>query len=387
MNILIATPFTLSGPGGSSRLLRDLVEYLLTRNHQVDIVLYWSEPEEREPTGILAKAKIHWIAPSRFGPTTLFATVRALAICAKRRPDVVLCWVAWTAAFVGYAVRRIFGVPFMIYTHGEDVTIARSSRKKEKFLRYLLPKAAYLMANSRFSLDQARMYGADPERSEWVPPFIDPAPYAAVLPEEVSALRTRLRVPDGRLILTVARLQPRKGHDTIVQALPRILKAVPDTYYLIIGKGDPKVLLGLAERVGVADRVHIVPHVTDSDLAHLYSVGDIYAMVSRVDPHTGEEEGFGIVYLEASASGRPCVAGSHGGCRDPVEDGVNGLVVDPESPVEVADAITRLLVDADLAREMGERGRVLVRERFSKDVVLPRFEKILDERRRSERAT
>ena len=163
----------------------------------------------------------------------------------------------------------------------------------------------------------------------------------------------------------------------VVRALPRLIRDIPDLHYLVVGKGDPDDLKALAASEGVADRITIVDYVSEGDLPTLYHLCDLYAMVSRWDPITKEVEGFGICYLEAGACGKPCVAGSVGGCGDAVEDGVTGLVVDPTDNDAVYEALRALLTDPDRSHVMGQAGRRRVKDLFTKEDTLCSTQKVL----------
>ncbi len=170
----------------------------------------------------------------------------------------------------------------------------------------------------------------------------------------------------GRTLLTVARLDPNKGHDMVIEALPRI--PVPDVRYLIIGPLTPhlSVLRARARELGVGHQVEYRGIVSDQELAQAYAEADLFVMASR--EIEGWVEGFGLTFLEAAATGLPSVAGNSGGIPDAVEHGVSGLLVDPTDPDEIADAITRLLTDHAYRLQLGRQARERA-ERFRWNVI------------------
>jgi phosphatidylinositol alpha-1,6-mannosyltransferase len=171
----------------------------------------------------------------------------------------------------------------------------------------------------------------------------------------------------------VARLVRRKGIDTVVQALPGIAAAGVDVHYRVVGDGpDRDRLLALAQTGGVADRVRLLGSVSDADKIACLHLCDVLAMPSR-DLPSEPPEGFGIAYLEANLCGKPCIAADSGGVSEAVEDGLNGLLIDPDSPAQLAEAALRLLGDATLAESMGEAGRRRAVEHFAWPVIAPRF--------------
>jgi glycosyltransferase involved in cell wall biosynthesis len=166
----------------------------------------------------------------------------------------------------------------------------------------------------------------------------------------------------GPIILTVGRWDPAeryKGADTLIAALPRVLKAVPDASLVLVGDGDDRPRLEqLARDLGVSDHAHFLHGLTPEQLFACYANCDVFALPSR-------GEGFGLVFLEAMAFANPVIGGAHGGIPDIVEDGVTGLLV-PHGDVErLAQALESLFNDPSRAREMGARGRDRMSKAFS----------------------
>ncbi|NUR01524.1 MAG: glycosyltransferase family 4 protein [Streptomyces sp.] len=193
-----------------------------------------------------------------------------------------------------------------------------------------------------------------------------------------AAVRARLGLTDRPVVVCVSRLVPRKGQDTLILAMPRILAAEPDAVLLIVGGGPyGKDLQQLAHETGVADSVRFTGPVPWPDLPAHYGAGDVFAMPCRTRRGGLDVEGLGIVYLEASATGLPVVAGNSGGAPDAVLDGETGWVVRGGSPEETADRITVLLGDAELRRRMGERGREWIEERWRWDLLAEQLKALL----------
>ncbi|MET9529104.1 MULTISPECIES: glycosyltransferase family 4 protein [unclassified Streptomyces] len=193
-----------------------------------------------------------------------------------------------------------------------------------------------------------------------------------------AAVRARLGLTDRPVIVCVSRLVPRKGQDTLILAMPRILRQVPDAVLLIVG-GGPYAgdLEKLAERTGVADSVRFTGPVPWAELPAHYGAGDVFAMPCRTRRGGLDVEGLGIVYLEASATGLPVVAGDSGGAPDAVLDGETGWVVRGGSAEDAADRIVTLLRDPALRRRMGERGRAWVEEKWRWDLLAEKLRELL----------
>jgi phosphatidyl-myo-inositol dimannoside synthase len=193
-----------------------------------------------------------------------------------------------------------------------------------------------------------------------------------------AAVRERLGLADRPVVVCVSRLVPRKGQDTLIRALPRILAKVPDAVLLIVGGGPYRAdLEKLADATGVGADVRFTGAVPWEELPAHYGAGDVFAMPCRTRRGGLDVEGLGIVYLEASATGLPVVAGDSGGAPDAVLEGKTGYVVPGGSAEAVADRLVELLLDEGLRRRMGARGRAWVEESWRWDLLAGRLAELL----------
>ncbi|MGW8061081.1 glycosyltransferase family 4 protein [Streptomyces ziwulingensis] len=191
-------------------------------------------------------------------------------------------------------------------------------------------------------------------------------------------VRARLGLTERPVVVCVSRLVPRKGQDTLIRAMPRVLAAQPDAVLLIVGGGPhEKELRRLARETGVAASVRFTGAVPWSELPAHYGAGDVFAMPCRTRRGGLDVEGLGIVYLEASATGLPVVAGDSGGAPDAVLDAETGWVVRGGAEDEAADRVVTLLGDPELRRRMGERGRAWVEEKWRWDLLAERLKALL----------
>ena len=191
-------------------------------------------------------------------------------------------------------------------------------------------------------------------------------------------VRSRLGLSSRPVVVCVSRLVPRKGQDILIRALPLVQQRIPDAALLIVG-GGPSLsrLRSLAASLGVADDVVLTGSVPWEELPAFYDAGDVFAMPCRSRFAGLEVEGLGIVFLEASATGLPVVAGRSGGSPDAVLDGVTGHVVDGTSVAAVAVAVGDLLADPDRARAMGAAGREWVEKQWRWDILATRLRELL----------
>ena len=191
-------------------------------------------------------------------------------------------------------------------------------------------------------------------------------------------VRARLGLADRPVVVCVSRLVRRKGQDTLILAMPRVLREFPDAVLLVVGAGPyRRELERLAERTGVASAVRFTGAVPFRELPAHFGAGDVFAMPCRTRRGGLDVEGLGIVYLEASATGLPVVAGDSGGAPDAVLDGESGYVVRGGSPESAAERVLTLLRDPALRSRMGERGRAWVHDAWRWDLLARRLRSLL----------
>lgn len=192
------------------------------------------------------------------------------------------------------------------------------------------------------------------------------------------AVRERHGLSGRPVAVCVSRLVPRKGQDALIHAWPRVLRAVPDAALLLVGGGPYRAdLERLAASLGVARSVVFTGGVPWEELPAHYDAGDVFAMPCRTRNRGLDVEGLGIVYLEASATGLPVVAGDSGGAPDAVQDGETGVVVPGRSVASVAAAVSGLLADPARARRLGERGRAWIEREWRWEIQAGRLDALL----------
>ena len=193
-----------------------------------------------------------------------------------------------------------------------------------------------------------------------------------------TSLRAELGLTDKKVIVSVGRLVHRKGQDTLVDSMPKILSAIPEAHLLFIGEGPHKeYLVKRATELALLDAITFIGRIQYAELPRYICVGDVFAMPSRSRLAGLEVEGLGIVYLEASACGLAVIGGKSGGAPDAVLEGETGFAVDGTSPAEVASAAIKLLENSELANAMGARGREWIIDEWRWDLWATRFSSLL----------
>jgi phosphatidylinositol alpha-1,6-mannosyltransferase len=255
-------------------------------------------------------------------------------------------------------IARWHGLPSAVFAYGMDVTCGRLKRLEA----WGMARAWRVVTISRYTAGHLERIGVPSDRVRIVAPGVDPSGLPAV------PGHAELSPP---VLLTVGRIEPAegyKGHDLILDCLPRIRRAVPDVRWVVAGGGSGLAALASeVRRRGLESAVELVGPIRSDQLAERYRSCAAYVMpVRTVRDAAGERfEGFGIVYLEAALHARPVVATRAGGVPEAVVDGETGLLVEAGDVEALAAAILRILREPELAKRLGERGRERVLASFT----------------------
>jgi phosphatidylinositol alpha-1,6-mannosyltransferase len=271
------------------------------------------------------------------------------------------------------------GLPYAVVLHGAEVTVAARLPVTSRLLRRVLAGADLVIAAGGYPADEARrLAGEDLPKVVIAPPGVDVRRFHPLAAEEISSVRRRFGLPEaGRLVVSVSRLVPRKGMDVLIEASAALAAEHPDLVVAIAGAGrDARRLASLARRLDAP--VRFFGGVSDEDLPGLVGAADIAAVLCRTRWGGLEQEGFGIVFLEAAATGVPQIAGRSGGSHEAVVDGVTGLVVDRPGDVAVATrALAALLDDEGRRHELGAAARRRACAEFDYDILATRLDAVL----------
>jgi phosphatidylinositol alpha-1,6-mannosyltransferase len=280
----------------------------------------------------------------------------------SERVTMVHCGRCLPEGLMALALKRRDGVPYACYVHGEDVNTASTSRELTWLVRRVLHGAAFLIPNSRNTERILREeWAVSEDRIRLLHPGVDCERFVPA--KECSAARAHLGWASRPVILTVGRLQKRKGHDHLITALATIRKAVPDILYAIVGDGQEREYLHqLVAQHGLTEHVMFLGEVSDAVLTTCYQQCDLFVLPNREIAR--DIEGFGMVLLEAQACGKPVVAGTSGGTGDTMRVPETGRLVNCDSPAPLAPLVIELLSDRALLQRMGEAARHWVLEHF-----------------------
>ncbi|MFI7605057.1 glycosyltransferase family 4 protein [Micromonospora sp. NPDC049366] len=327
-----------------------------------------------QPTGSVVVYASRWRGADKFDADQPFEVVRdrttvllptpRVARRAARLARAYDCDTVWFGAaaplgLLAAGLRRRAGIRRVVaQTHGHEIGWAALPGARAALRRIArgVDVTTYLGEYTRTRLARA-VDGLTELRR--LAPGVDVETYHPAVDGE--PVRERLGLTGRPVVVCVSRLVPRKGQDMLIRALPEIRRRVPDAALLIVGGGPYRTALEkLARDTGVEPDVVFTGSVPHDDLPAHYAAGDVYAMPCRTRNRGLDVEGLGIVYLEASATGLPVVAGDSGGAPDAVREGETGYVVGGRDVAQLADRVSRLLADRDLARQFGAAGRAWV---------------------------
>jgi phosphatidylinositol alpha-1,6-mannosyltransferase len=354
--MLLVTEYFAPHPGGTAvyyselvRRMRDVRWTVVTRRHPSAPAFDRGQVFRVVRTPFLPVPKLRMAAEwVTYLGVALWLTVR-------ERVDVLHAGQLFPVGLAVYLVHRLTGVPYVVYVHGEELTTLGRGLGSGWAIRAVLGRAAAVFVNSRFTWGQVRAFGVPDTKVHLVRPGVDLNRFR---PADGAGLRSRHGAPGAAVLLTVGRLVPRKGQDTVIRLLPEVLREVPVVYW-IAGEGtdeERRRLRDLARQVGVEAHVRFLGAVSDRQLPALYSACDVFVMLNRTTPE-GDVEGFGMVFLEAGACGRPVVGGASGGAVEAVRHGVTGYLVPEGDEGAAVRALVSLLQDPELRGRMGEAGR------------------------------
>ncbi len=297
-------------------------------------------------------------------PKGFLTFAQSLWLAASKHPDIIHSGDLFPPGLTSFAIKKILGIPYMAYCHGEEVTLSDLRRYQPRVRNQIYRNADGIIAASTFAQSHLTRIGILADRVRQVTPGVDCERYQ---PRPKNPELVRRYALDGKLVLlTVARLVKRKGHAIVLNALAKIAPTMPNLRYLIVGEGQERSLLEQQCReLGIADQIIFAGHASEELLPDFYNLADIFVMINRESK--GDVEGFGMVFLEANAACKPVLGGFSGGTSQAILQGETGFLVNPEIQDEVVSTLTKMLNDPAQCERMGRAGLKRVRREFSWD--------------------
>lgn len=325
-------------------------------NYYENLKNYWPE---RDDFIVLDNSQGKLLAKRKFFPWLKSIITIAQAFF-THKADLVLIGQILPLGTSAALLSLCFPFRYGIFFHGLDYSLSVSTPFKRKLSRFILSRATIIIcANSEVKRKLI-------ETRESLTPKIEVINPGAIAEDFDQSIKTELidryHLAGKKIILSLGRLVRRKGFDRVIQSLDQL--QIDNFYYLICGQGvEKKYLSDLAQASRHRDKILFVDNLSQAEKWACFSLCDIFIMPSR--NIAGDFEGFGIVYLEANLMSKPVIAGASGGVADAVEDGVNGLLVNPEDNNEIAQALNKLLGNPILAEKLGKQGKERALEYFN----------------------
>ncbi len=259
---------------------------------------------------------------------------------------------------------RMLKVRYILVAHGAEVAIPARLPVAANVMRYLLRRSEGVICAGKYPAEIVSDLSQNVPLYQ-IPPGVDASRFRPLTTDKKHTVRSKFGIGDDeKVVLSVSRLVPRKGMDILIKAASQLSGSFPQLRVVIVGQGRDR---GRLERIARSSgaKVTFLGGAPDELLPDLYGMADVFAMICRDRWMGMEQEGFGIVFLEAAACGIPQVAGKSGGSYEAVANNVTGFVIDrPKDAGDVARTLRRLLTDAQLASDMRERSRIRVEELF-----------------------
>ena len=277
--------------------------------------------------------------------------------------DCLHCGDLFPQGLNGVALRRLFRLPMLMFCHGDEISQTDRRQYQPRVRNFIYRHADVIIAANQFAYDGLVRIGIPEDRLHKLTPGVNLEQFHPAPPRR--DLVERYGLQGAKVLLTVARMVPRKGHKIVLEALPKVIREVPNLKYIIAGDGPegPK-LQQQARQLGIQDAVIFAGDIPHGEICDFYNLCDVLIMANRLEAG-GDVESFGMVFTEANAVGKPVIGGRSGGTAEAVLDGKTGFLADPGNADEIAGRLLQLLKNEDLAASMGSFGMARVRAEFN----------------------
>jgi len=280
---------------------------------------------------------------------------------------IIHCGQVLSSGITGWVMKKLFGIPYIIYVYGSETFRFGNNRLLMAMIKKFLLNAEKIIPNSRFTMREFLALGIPRDKFDVITPGVDTSRFFPA-PKDKSLVK-KYNLSEKFVLVTVARLDERKGHDYVIRATADLKNDYPNIVYLIIGKGrEEQNLRSLVTETGVEDQVIFCGYVSDEDLPKYYNLSNTFILLNRQSTDNeqlrGDYEGFGIVFLEASACGKPVIAGNYGGIADAIEDRKSGYIIDGTDLNTVTNTIKSLIENGNIRNMIGQYGLHRARKSF-----------------------
>ena len=304
------------------------------KTHELDIVRIELESTE-------------WGLASTKGLGFYWETIRkVLKLIKEYGIEEVHCGRVIPEGVIARALKLLAGARYNCFVHGEDVETAATSREHSLLVKNVCKNASMLICNSENTANIVRKLGFDSgSKCEVLHPGVDTSRFEVAAPD--TSFRQKMGWSGKRVLLTVGRLQRRKGQDFLIKSMPALLKEFPDLFYAVVGRGECyDELISLVDQHELHDNVCVYPDMDDEALIKCYQQCDIFILPNRTIGN--DIEGFGMVLVEAQVCGKPVIAGDSGGTRETMNIGKTGHIIDCSSTENLLNGLSPILRNREI---------------------------------------
>ena len=304
------------------------------KTHELDIVRIELESTE-------------WGLASTKGLGFYWETIRkVLKLIKEHDIEEVHCGRVIPEGVIARALKLLAGARYNCFVHGEDVETAATSREHSLLVKNVCKNASMLICNSENTANIVRKLGFDSgSKCEVLHPGVDTSRFEVAAPD--TSFRQKMGWSGKRVLLTVGRLQRRKGQDFLIKSMPALLKEFPDLFYAVVGRGECyDELISLVDQHELHDKVCVYPDMDDEALIKCYQQCDIFILPNRTIGN--DIEGFGMVLVEAQVCGKPVIAGDSGGTRETMNIGKTGHIIDCSSTENLLNGLSPILRNPEI---------------------------------------
>jgi phosphatidylinositol alpha-1,6-mannosyltransferase len=287
--------------------------------------------------------------------------IAAFLLVLRERPDVIHIGEHNYSFIAALFAKRWLKIPYVLYTYAEEITYLTTRPLHFKFFLLSVRNASAVITVSEYTKEMLLRFKVKEERITKILPSVSKNKKAIPSRALIDFTRDKYNLNNKKVLLTVARLEERKGHLSVIESLPQILLSFPDVIYVVAGTGSYETLLRQHVEISkLADNVIFTGYIADSEISALYEICDLFIMPHRQLSDTLDTEGCPTVFLEASAHGKPVIGGNAGGVADAILDGKTGFIIDGTDAFQIAEKVILLLQNKTLSRMMGSFGRKYV---------------------------
>ena len=304
------------------------------KTHELDIVRIELESTE-------------WGLASTKGLGFYWETIRkVLKLVKEHGIEEVHCGRVIPEGVIARALKLLAGARYNCFVHGEDVETAATSREHSLLVKNVCKNASMLICNSENTANIVRKLGFDSgSKCEVLHPGVDTSRFEVAAPD--TSFRQKMGWSGKRVLLTVGRLQRRKGQDFLIKSMPALLNEFPDLFYAVVGRGECyDELISLVDQHELHDKVCVYPDMDDEALIKCYQQCDIFILPNRTIDN--DIEGFGMVLVEAQVCGKPVIAGDSGGTRETMNIGKTGHIIDCSSTENLLNGLSPILRNREI---------------------------------------